>query len=54
MNKLGHVTTGIKPGFFQDYLSVQQLLSDIFTSHHHLDIIYLDITKAFDMVSHSN
>ena len=30
------------------------LLSNIFTSHHQLYIIYLNITKAFDSVSHSH
>ena len=57
---IGHVTSRINPaqfGFIQNHSSVQQLLlvlSDIFTSRHQLDIIYLDITKAFDTISHSH
>ena len=57
---IGHVTSRINPaqfGFIQNHSSVQQLLlvlSDIFTSCHQLDIIYLDITKAFDTISHSH
>ena len=57
---IGHVTSKINSaqfGFIQNHSSVQQLLlllSDIFTSHHQLDLIYLDVTKAFDSVSHSH
>jgi len=54
---IGHATRGITPaqfGFIQNHSSLQQLLlSDIFTSRHQLDIIYLDIAKAFDTISHS-
>jgi len=54
---IGHASSGITPaqfGFIQIHSSLQKLLLfDIFTSCHQLDIIYLDITKAFDTISHS-
>jgi len=55
---IGHITSQINYaqfGFIQNHSTVQQLLSllsDIYTSRHQLDIIYLDITKAFDSVPH--
>jgi len=51
---IGHATSGNTPaqfGFIQNHSSL--LLSDIFTSRHQLDSIYLDITKAFDTIFHS-
>jgi len=54
---IGHAISGITPaqfGFIQNHSTLQQLLlSDIFTSRNQLDIICLDITKAFDTISHS-
>ena len=41
----------------QNHSTTQQLLlflSDAFTTHHQLDTIYLDISKAFDTVCHAH
>ena len=53
-----HVTPYIKPiqfGFMLNRSTIQQLLiflHDIFCSKYQTDTIYLDISKAFDSVSH--
>ena len=57
-NKLiDHVSCQINPaqfGFMQNQSTTQQLLiflSNVFTVHHQLDTIYLDISKAFDTIN---
>jgi len=55
-----HVSNKINPaqfGFLQNRSTTQQLLSflsHVFDTRHQLDVIYLDISKAFDTVSHSH
>ena len=55
---IDHVTPYIKPiqfGFMSKRSTIQQLLiflRDIFCSKYQTDTIYLDISKAFDSVSH--
>jgi len=44
-------------GFLKNKSTTQQLilfLSNVFNNRHQLDVIYLDISKAFDTVSHSH
>ena len=54
-----HVNFYIKPvqyGFMSNRFTTQQLLlflHDLFSSHYQTDAIYIDISKAFDSVSHS-
>ena len=56
---IDHVSYQINPaqfGFMQNRSTTQQLLtflSNVFTVHHQLDTIYLDISKAFDTICHS-
>ena len=59
-NKLiNHVSSQINPaqfGFMQNWSTTQQsltFLSNAFTVHHQLDTIYLDISKAFNIICHS-
>ena len=55
-----HISCQINPsqfGFMQNCSTTQQLLLfllDAFTTHHQLDTIYLDISKAFDTVCHAH
>jgi len=55
---INHITYQINPsqfGFLQNRSTAQQLLSflsNAFNDRNQLDVIYLDISKAFNMVSH--
>ena len=57
---INHISSRINPaqfGFLQNRSMTQQLLlflSKIFITRHQLDVIYLEISKAFDTVSHSH
>ena len=57
---ISHISSRINPvqfGFLQNRSTTQQLslfLSNIFNTCHQLDVIYLDISKASDTISHSH
>ena len=57
---VSHISSMINPaqfGFLKNRSTTQQLilfLSNTFNNRHQLDVIYLDISKAFDSVSHSH
>jgi len=54
---IDHVSAFINPGFMSNRPAIQQLLlflHNAFSSRDQFDAVYLDISKAFDSISHSH
>ena len=55
IDRIACQTNPVQFDFLQNQSTTQQLLSflsNVFNDHNQIDVIYLDVSKAFDIVSH--